>query len=94
MIKFHDFLGRAAILIKLLGLDKDIIESVYKKSQSMQVGYDLPGTKIPILSDDKLFSKIQECKIILNLSGHIPNEISSYLKASGDTGKNLSIIES
>ena len=46
------FPGRAAILIKLLNLDEQSIEAVYEKPGSMKIGCYLPGTRIPIKSDN------------------------------------------
>src|SRR5206468_3983657 len=50
------FPGRAAILVKLLGLDESLVSAVYEKPGSMKVGHYVPGTRIPIGSDDELFA--------------------------------------
>ena len=72
--------GRAAILINLLGLNKDFISSVYEKKMSLKLGYLVPGTDIPIISDELLIRENNKKKIILNLAWHINKEIKSYLK--------------
>jgi SAM-dependent methyltransferase len=87
------FPGRAAILVKLLNLTNNEIECVFEKPGSIKIGHYLPGTKIPIASDDDLFvNKFKEAPI-LNLAWHIPREIREYLKAHGHTGKVYDIIE-
>ena len=85
------FPGRAAILIKLLNLDEKSIEAVYEKPGSMKIGCYLPGTKIPIKSDNELFSLSDQSKPILNLAWHIPNEIKAYLLANGYRGNIINI---
>ena len=85
------FPGRAAILIKLLNLDEKSIEAVYEKPGSMKIGCYLPGTRIPIKSDNELFSLSDQSKPILNLAWHIPNEIKEYLFANGYLGKIINI---
>lgn len=72
--------GRAAILINLLGLNKDFISSVYEKKMSLKLGYLVPGTNIPIISDELFIRRNNKKKIILNLAWHINKEIKDYLK--------------
>ena len=79
------FPGRAAILIKLLNLDKNEIAAVFEKPQSKKIGHYVPGTKIPILSDDLLLEMIPEPRKIINLSWHIGKEIKKYLKSIDST---------
>ena len=38
----------------MLNLDVDKISKVYEKPGSLKIGHYLPGTKIPIHSDDEL----------------------------------------
>jgi len=77
------FPGRAAILIKLLNLNENYISAVYEKPNSKKIGYYVPGTKIPILSDNLLFKKIKQRKIniIINLAWHLSKEIKNYLRS-------------
>lgn len=86
------FPGRAAILIKLLGLDDDFISAVYEKPGSMKIGHYLPGTRIPICSDDDLFELPDKTKPLLNLAWHIHSEIRSYLSEHGYTGPIIDIL--
>ena len=73
------FPGRAAILVKLLGLDESLISAVYEKPGSLKIGNYLPGTRIPICSDNELFSLQDHSSPLLNLAWHIPQEIRLYL---------------
>jgi SAM-dependent methyltransferase len=86
------FPGRAAILIKLLGLNEDMISAVYEKPGSLKIGHYLPGTRIPIHSDDELFSLLDTTLPILNLAWHIPNEIRSYFIEHNYTGQVVDIL--
>ena len=86
------FPGRAAILVKLLDLDNNLIEAVYEKPGSMKIGHYVPGTRIPIKSDEKLFFKMGNIKVILNLAWHINDEIEKYLIESKFSGEIVNIL--
>jgi hypothetical protein len=86
------FPGRAAILIKLLDLDESSISAVYEKPGSLKIGHYLPGTRIPILSDDELLAMKDKALPLLNLAWHIPSEIRTYLAANGYTGPIIDIL--
>ena len=83
------FPGRAAIPIKLLGIDERHISAVYEKPGSGKIGHYVPGTRIPILSDDDFVARDGA---VLNLAWHISGEITAYLRARGYTGRILDII--
>lgn len=87
------FPGRSAILVKLLGLTTKDIASVAEKPGSLKVGYYLPGTRIPIISDDDVNATNLGTKPILNLAWHIHGEIESYMKQKGYSGKIIPILE-
>lgn len=91
-LKAKAFPGRAAILIKLLGLDTDAISAVHEKPGSLKIGHYVPGTRVPILSDDDLFAGADKSKPILNLAWHIPSEIRVYLSQHGWTGPIIDIV--
>lgn len=91
-LKAKAFPGRAAILVKLLGLDLNLVSAVYEKPGSLKIGHYLPGTRIPILSDLELFADRDTSLPILNLAWHIPSEIRSYLKDNGYTGEVVDIL--
>jgi hypothetical protein len=86
------FPGRAAILIKLLDLDESSISAVYEKPGSLKIGHYLPGTRIPILSDDELMAMRDKSLPLLNLAWHIPKEIRAYLAGIGYTGPIIDIL--
>lgn len=98
LVKLHGglrakaFPGRAAILVKLLGLDNRAISAVYEKSGSMKIGHYLPGTRIPIRSDEDLFTEANKSLPILNLAWHIPQEIRSYLQQHNYSGKVIDVL--
>jgi SAM-dependent methyltransferase len=86
------FPGRAAILVKLLELDETSISTTHEKPGSMKIGHYLPGTRIPITSDDELFALEDRTQPILNLAWHIPAEISAYLVEHGYRGQQIQIV--
>ena len=91
-IKAKAFPGRAAILIKLLGIDENLISAVYEKPGSMKIGNYLPGTRIPIKSDEELIKTLHEEKVIINPAWHIKGEIEKYLYLNGFKGKLINIL--
>jgi hypothetical protein len=72
--------------VTLLGLTEYEIEAVYEKPGSLKIGHYLPGTRIPIRSDEQLFPRLNKAETLLNLAWHIPNEISNYLAEHGLRG--------
>ena len=85
--------GRAAILIKLLGLDNSHISATFEKMNSKKIGNYIPGTKIPIVSDKNLKKKINTKVPIINLAWHIPSEIKKYLRAHKIKNRIINIID-
>jgi SAM-dependent methyltransferase len=86
------FPGRAAILVKLLGLNEELISAVYEKPGSLKIGHYLPGTRIPMLSDDEFFALQDNMRPLLNLAWHIPEEIHSYMRKQGYSGPIIDIL--
>lgn len=91
-LKAKAFPGRSAILVKLLGLDENVVSVVYEKPGSMKLGHFVPGTKIPIESDTELFKTLSHEKVILNLAWHIDKEIEKYLSNNGFKGEIINIL--
>ena len=87
------FPGRAAVLIKLLDLDHEIIKAVYERPNSMKIGHFVPGTRIPIKCESELFAMSPSPPVILNLAWHISAEIRDYLKQHGFFGDVVDILE-
>ena len=76
----------------MLGIDEEVISAVYEKPGSMKIGHYIPGTRIPIYSDDILFSSMKKDDTILNFAWHITGEIKSYLAANGFSGKMIDVL--
>jgi len=88
------FPGRAAILIKVLELNESLIAATYEKPQSGKIGHYIPGTRIPILSDDLIIEALPSGAPILNLAWHISDEIHAYVRQLGFKGEFIDIISS
>ncbi len=86
------FPARASILLRLLGLDEKSLSAVYEKPGSLKVGNYVPGTRIPIRSDDELLALSDQTLPLLNLAWHIPEEIRSYLSEHGYKGSVIDIL--
>jgi SAM-dependent methyltransferase len=86
------FPGRAAILVALLGLSDAEIECVYEKPGSLKIGHYLPGTRIPIRSDEEMFPRLAGMAVLLNFAWHIPEEIEDYLNGGNFRGQLVHIV--
>jgi hypothetical protein len=86
------FPGRAAIPLKMLNLDETMICAAYEKPQSGKIGHWIPGTRIPIVSDEALLVDHPAGSPILNLAWHIQSEIKAYMDKQGYQGKFINII--
>ncbi|NOW87864.1 hypothetical protein B0H39_005895 [Clostridium beijerinckii] len=92
-LKAKAFPGRAAILVKLLEVDENMISAIYEKPGSKKIGNYLPGTRIPIVSDELLFERENDGNPIINLAWHISSEIEEYLRKNGYNGEQIDILE-
>ena len=86
------FPGRAAIIVKLLEMDEKIVSAVYEKPGSLKIGHYVPGTRIPIKSDDEFPKGSKSPKTLINLAWHIKDEIKKYMKSSGYNAEIFDII--
>ena len=59
----------------------------------MKIGHYLPGTRIPIRSDDELFALSNKPPVLLNLAWHISDEIRQYLNEHGYHGQVVDILD-
>jgi SAM-dependent methyltransferase len=91
LMRAKAFPGRAAILIKLLGLNENHISAVYEIKGSIKVGHYVPGTRIPILPEVELYAKKDLKKPILNLAWHLPSEVRANLLVNGYAGHVIDI---
>ena len=85
------FPGRAAILVKLLDLSEETISAVYEIKGSIKVNNYIPGTKIPILPEAKLYREFDQTLPILNLAWHLPKEVRANLILNGYKGEVIDI---
>ena len=67
-----------------VGLDESIIDYVCEIQGSLKIGKCMPGTLIPVVEEDRLFSDQPECAIIF--SWHIADELAPKLRARGYKG--------
>lgn len=86
------FPGRAAIPIKMLNLSTDHVSAAYEKPTSAKVGNYIPGTRIPIRSDDDFSPAAYGNRPLLNMAWHISSEIEGYLRQRGFAGPIIDII--
>ncbi len=86
------FPGRTAILIKLLNLNETHISAVYEKPNSLKINHYVPGTRVPIKSDEELFLAENKSKPLLNLAWHIASEIRNYMREHGYLGEIIDIL--
>ncbi len=85
------FPGRAAILVKLLGLDEQIISATYERPGSMKIGHFVPGTRIPIRDETELFAAPPP-PVMVNFAWHISAEIKRYLTERGLTSRVVDLL--
>ena len=77
--------SRATTLINYVGLDESLVNCILEIDKSHKIGNYIPGKKIPVLSEKKLY-KDQPDYVIL-FSWHIKKELKSNLKKKGYKGK-------
>jgi SAM-dependent methyltransferase len=77
--------SRASTLINYTGLDDGIIDAVMEVSSSHKLNRYIPGTRIPVLDEAKLFSDQPEYALLL--SWHIADELAKNLRGKGYRGK-------
>ena len=77
--------ARASTLINYVGLDESIVDYVLEIEGSKKIGNYIPGTKIPILSEKKLF--VDQPDFAVLFSWHIASELKTKLRKRGFKGK-------
>jgi len=77
--------SRASTLINYVGLDENIIDCVLEIEGSYKIGNYIPGKKIPILSEKKLYKDPPDFVVLF--SWHISKELKFNLKKKGYKGK-------
>ena len=77
--------SRASTLINYVGLDNGILDCVLEIKGSYKIGKYVPGTKIPVLEEERLF--VEQPDYALLLSWHIADELIPKLTARGFKGR-------
>ena len=77
--------SRASTLITYTGLDESIIDCVLEVSGSNKLDKYMPGTRIPVVEESKLF--VDQPEYALLLSWHIAEEIAANLRRKGFKGR-------
>ena len=77
--------SRASTLINYVGLDEGIIDYVCEIPGSLKIGKFMPGTRIPVVEETKLFADQPDSAVIL--SWHIADELAPKLRAKGFRGR-------
>jgi hypothetical protein len=86
--------ARAPMLFTLLGLDRNRIKTVWQIPGSAKIGHYVPGTRIPICSDqDYKFDKSLVSDVMLNMAWHIAPEIETRWRRLGYEGDFLNVID-
>jgi SAM-dependent methyltransferase len=80
--------SRASTLINYTGLDDGILDCVLEISTSHKLNKYIPGTRIPVLDEKKLFEDQPEYALLL--SWHITDELVANLKSNGFKGRFIS----
>jgi SAM-dependent methyltransferase len=76
--------SRASTLVNYLGFDEAIIDYVCEITGSLKIGKCMPGTRIPVVEESRLFSDQPDCAIVF--SWHIADELAPKLRAKGYRG--------
>jgi SAM-dependent methyltransferase len=84
------FPGRAAILVKMLGLSTAHVACAHEKPTSAKIGHYIPSTRIPIVSDDAF--DFSSRKPLLNFAWHICTEIEAYMRSRGFAREIINIV--
>jgi hypothetical protein len=77
--------SRASTLINYVGVDDGILDCVLEVSSSHKLGKYVPGTRIPVLDEKKLFE--DQPSHALLLSWHIADELMPILRRKGFAGR-------
>lgn len=76
--------SRASTLINYVGIDDGILDCVLEIKGSHKIGKYVPGTVIPVLDEDRLYSDQPDYALLL--SWHIADELAPKIKSKGFKG--------
>ncbi|MFC1522179.1 class I SAM-dependent methyltransferase [Elusimicrobiota bacterium] len=77
--------SRGSTLVNYAGIDDGILDCIVETKGSYKVGKYLPGTLIPVVDEERLFSEQPEYAMLL--SWHISDELIPKLAQKGFKGK-------
>jgi SAM-dependent methyltransferase len=77
--------SRASTLINYTGLDDGMIDAVMEVASSHKLNKYIPGTRIPVLDEARLFADQPEYALLL--SWHIADELAKNLRGKGYKGR-------
>ena len=77
--------SRASTLINYVGLDNGILDCVLEIKGSYKIGKYVPGTIIPVVEEERLFTDQPEYALLL--SWHIADELMPKLTSRGFKGR-------
>jgi SAM-dependent methyltransferase len=77
--------SRASTLVNYVGLDESLIDYVCEIPGSLKIGKLMPGTGIPVVDEERLFSDQPDGALIF--SWHIADELAPKLKSKGFRGR-------
>lgn len=76
--------SRASTLVAYTGLDDGLVDAVMEVSSSHKLGKYLPGTRIPVEDEQRLYDEQPEYALLL--SWHIADELAANLRRRGYRG--------
>jgi hypothetical protein len=76
--------ARSTTFIHYFGLDVGVLDCVLEVQGSKKIGHYIPGTRIPVLAEEKLFEDQPEYALML--SWHIAEELTPILRRKGYKG--------
>ena len=77
--------SRASTLVNYVGLDDMLIDYVCEVPDSLKIGKYMPGTRIPVVDEARLFADQPDYAVIF--SWHIADELAPKLRAKGYHGR-------
>lgn len=77
--------SRSSTLVTYVGLDDGIIDCVVEVEGSHKLNKYMPGTRIPVLPEEKLYRERPEYALLL--SWHIADELAENLRRRGYDGR-------
>jgi len=80
--------SRASTLVNYVGLDEGIIDYVCEIPGSLKIGKYMPGTRIEVVDEARLFSDQPDCAVLF--SWHIADELAPKLRAKSFRGQLIS----